>query len=131
MAARRLWHHLRRRPDLVAVLLVAAVAFGVRIGFAFRIDPFIAKDSQAYFLPAWDLVNTGEFELGLRRTPAYPAFLALGLLLVGEDLRGLTLLQHLLGGLTAVLTYWLGRLTFGRLAGVGAGLLVGVSAPLL
>src|SRR5581483_7545530 len=98
-----------------------------------RIPPFIAKDSQAYFLPAYDLVHSGQFELGLRRTPGYPLFLAGALALVGDDLRGIILVQHLLGVGTAALAYALGRLTFagragvGRAAGLAAGLLTAVS----
>ena len=102
-----------------------------KVGFALRVAPFIAKDSQAYFLPAWDLLHNGTFELGLRRTPGYPLFLAGAILLVGDDLRGIILLQHLLGVGTAVLAYALGRLAFGRLVGLGAGALAAISAPLV
>ncbi len=122
---------IRRHPDACAVLLVVLVALGMRLGFGLRVAPFISKDSQSYFLPAWDLVHSGDFQLGLRRTPGYPAFLAGLLILLGDDLRGIVLAQHLLGVGTAALTYWLGRLTFGRMAGLGAGLLVALSAPLL
>jgi len=128
---------VRRHPDAVclAVVLLAAMAF--KLGFALRIAPFIAKDSQAYFLPAYDLLHGGQFELGLRRTPAYPLFLAGALLLLGDDLRGMTLIQHLLGIGTAGLTFVLGRLVAGthaaagRAIGVTAGLLSAVSAPLV
>ncbi|MCC6175488.1 MAG: Rpn family recombination-promoting nuclease/putative transposase [Chloroflexi bacterium] len=125
-----------RHPDAVIVAIVLAVALAFKLGFALRIPPFIAKDSQAYFLPAWDLIHSGDLQLGLRRTPGYPFFLAGSLLLTGNDLRGILLLQHLLGAGTAGLTCVLGRLTFGRnVAGRGvglfAGLLVGVSAPLV
>ena len=113
------------------MLLVALVALAVRLAFALRVAPFIAKDSQSYFLPAWDLVHNGEFQLGLRRTPGYPVFLGGVLVLLGYDLRGVVLAQHLIGAATAALTYLLGRLTFGRPAGLGAGLLVALSAPLL
>jgi 4-amino-4-deoxy-L-arabinose transferase-like glycosyltransferase len=107
------------------------VALVFRTSFVLRVAPFISKDSQSYFLPGWDLLHTGQFELGLRRTPGYPFFVAFALAVFGDDLRGVTLAQHLLGAGTAALTYVLGRLTFGRLAGVAAGLLVAFSAPLL
>jgi hypothetical protein len=119
------------RLDAWAILAIVAVALLWRLGFEFRVAPFVSKDSQSYFLPAWDLVHGGEFQLGLRRTPGYPLFLAAVLVVLGDDLRGITLAQHLLGAGTAALTYWLGRLTFGRAAGLAAGLLVALSAPLI
>src|SRR5205085_2890452 len=48
-----------------------------------------------------------------------------------DDLRGLIAVQHALGVLTAGLSYHLGRLAFGRLAGLLAGMLVALSGPLL
>ncbi len=122
---------VRHHPDVVAVTIVVLIALAFRLSFALRIAPFVSKDSQSYFLPAWDLVHGGDFQLGLRRTPGYPAFAALALILFGDDLRGLALGQHLLGVGTAALTYVLGRLTFGLVAGLLGGLLVAMSAPLL
>jgi 4-amino-4-deoxy-L-arabinose transferase-like glycosyltransferase len=133
----RAWSWLRRHPDAACLILVVLAASAFKLAFALRIPAFIAKDSQAYFLPAWDLVHGGQFELGLRRTPGYPLFLAGLLALVGDDLRGVVLLQHLLGIGTAALAFALGRLTFGSAPGVGravgvtAGLLTAVSAPLV
>jgi hypothetical protein len=133
----RALRYVRQHPDAVCLTIVVLAALAFKLGFALRIAPFIAKDSQAYFLPAWDLVSTGQFELGLRRTPAYPLFLSGALLLTGDDLRGITLLQHLLGVVTAGLAFVLGRLmagpqaAAGRVVGVVAGLLTAVSAPLV
>ena len=127
----RLADVVRRHADALALLAIVGLALAFKLGFALRIAPFIAKDSQAYFLPAWDLLHGGAFELGLRRTPGYPVFLAGAILLVGDDLRGIVLLQHLLGVGTAVLAYALGRLTFGRAVGLGAGALTAISAPLV
>ncbi|HZO28868.1 MAG TPA: glycosyltransferase family 39 protein [Chloroflexota bacterium] len=127
----------RRHPDAVCLTIVLLAAMSFKLGFALRIAPFIAKDSQAYFLPAYDLVNSGQFELGLRRVPAYPLFLAGALVLLGDDLRGIVLAQHLLGIGTAGLAYVLGRLvagehaTAGRAIGLVAGLLSAISAPLV
>src|SRR5438876_3863667 len=110
---------VRRHPDALCLVLVVLAALAFKLGFALRIPAFIAKDSQAYFLPAYDLVHGGQFELGLRRTPGYPLFLAGALGLVGDDLRGILLVQHLLGVATAALAFVLGRLTFGRRPAVG------------
>jgi len=51
----------RRHPDAVCLALVLLAALAFKLGFALRIAPFIAKDSQAYFLPAYDLVHSGQF----------------------------------------------------------------------
>src|SRR3954462_2528464 len=107
---RRIGCLLRNHPDAACLLLVILVAAAFKLGFALRIAPFIAKDSQAYFLPAFDLVHGGQFELGFWRAPAYPLFLSGALILLGDDLRGVVLLQHLLGVVTAGLAFVLGRL---------------------
>jgi hypothetical protein len=113
---------------LVFVLLVASIW---RLAFALRPPPFLTPDSQGYFLPGWELAHGLGFNPELRRTPAYPLFISLVVFLLGEDLRALTLAQHSLGVITAGLSYGLGRLAFGRLAGLVAGLTVGLSGPLL
>ena len=120
-----------RYVDHVAILAIIAVAVLVRLLFEQGIAPFVSKDSQSYFLPAWDLLRSGELQLGLRRTPGYPLFLTVVLAVVGDDLRRVALAQHLLGVGTAALTYLLGRFTFGRPVGLVGGLLVAISAPLL
>jgi 4-amino-4-deoxy-L-arabinose transferase-like glycosyltransferase len=128
---------IHRHPDAICLGIVLFAAAAFKLEFALRIAPFIAKDSQAYFLPAYDLVHSGQFELGLRRTPGYPMFLAGALALLGDDLRGIVLLQHLLGVVTAGLAYALGRLVAGehawtgRAIGLAAGLVTAVSAPLV
>jgi 4-amino-4-deoxy-L-arabinose transferase-like glycosyltransferase len=117
--------------DLLILAGILAVALYQRLTFTNLIPPFISKDSQSYFLPAWDLAHGGELVLGLRRTPGYPLFLAFIQTLFGPDLQVLVLIQHLLGVGTVALTFVLGRLVFGRLGGVVAALLVAFSAPLI
>jgi hypothetical protein len=50
---------------------------------------------------------------------------------LGEDLRGLVFVQAMLGLGTVAATYWIGRLTFGRLAGSLAALSVAIGGQLL
>ena len=71
---------------------------------------------MAYFQVGWELANGLGFDLPLRRTPLYPLFIAV-VWALGEDLRGLALVQHLLGVVTVVAIFFLGRAMFGRLAG--------------
>jgi 4-amino-4-deoxy-L-arabinose transferase-like glycosyltransferase len=127
------------RPRCAISHLLSAVLFAlviltatlIRLGLALRPPPFLTPDSQGYYLPGWELAQGLGFGPELRRTPAYPLFIALAVLLFGEDLRGLMLAQHALGVLTAGLTFVLGWQAYGRLAGLLAGLGVALAGPLL
>jgi 4-amino-4-deoxy-L-arabinose transferase-like glycosyltransferase len=121
---------IQRHPDLVAILLVALVALTVRSAFAFRVPAFVTKDSIEYVEPALALVDGGQFALAQRRTPVYPIVMAGSVALFGRDLLAITFAQHLLGVGTAIFTYGIGRLAFGRAAGLLAGLLAGLGAAL-
>jgi 4-amino-4-deoxy-L-arabinose transferase-like glycosyltransferase len=118
-------------PDLAALALVVGLALLIRGQFAFRAPMFMQHDSLGYFLPAYDLATGQGFGVGFRRTPVYPLFLSGVLLALGPSLAGILIVQHLLGGLTAGLTYWLGRVTFGRGVGLAAGLLTAINGALL
>ncbi len=120
-----------RYPDVAALTLVVLVAALVRLAFAFRSPIFLLRDSGSYFLPAWDLAHGLGFDLSIRRTPLYPWFLSGAIVLFGEELQAIALVQHALGIVTAASVYALGRLTFGRLAGLGAGLLTALDGTLL
>jgi hypothetical protein len=79
----------------IGVLLVLALL--VRLALHFRSPAFVGKDSQSYFLPGWEIARGLPWELGQRRVPAYPLFIAASVLALGEELRSLALAQHLLG----------------------------------
>jgi hypothetical protein len=108
------------------LVLVLAVAFALRLAIAFRAPLFVTGDSEGYLIPAYALAHGGELDLGIKRTPAYPGFVALSLMLQGDDLQSLALLQHLLGLITVAASFWLGRSLGGTLVGVITGLCVGV-----
>ena len=83
-------------------------------------------------MPGRNLVYGDGFDLGLRRTPTYPLFIAGVVSFVGEDLQALVTVQHFIfGPLLVGLTYLLGRLVAGRLAAILAAALVAISGPLL
>jgi 4-amino-4-deoxy-L-arabinose transferase-like glycosyltransferase len=117
--------------EAVQVAGLLLIALLVRVAFHVRSPALVTKDSQSYFLPGWEIARGQPFELGQRRTPGYPLFIAGVILTLGEDLRTLALAQHLLGVATVGVTYLLGKFTFGRPAGLLAGLLVALSGPLL
>ena len=122
---------VRRHPDLAALTLIGVVAAVLRLAFLYRVPVILTGDSQSHYLPGYDLAFGNQFEPELRRPPGYAFFAAGTILVLGEELRGLVFVQHLLGVLTAMLTYGLGRLTFGRPAGLVAGLLVALNGALV
>ncbi|MFN8521718.1 MAG: glycosyltransferase family 39 protein [Chloroflexota bacterium] len=115
----------------LSLTVVLAGALCLRLSFALRIAPFVTKDSQSYFLPGWDLTTGGDFQLGLRRTPGYPIFIAGALTLFGDDLRAVSLAQHLVGIATAGLSFAIGWRSFNLTAGLLAGIATALSAPLV
>ena len=118
-------------PDLAALALIGLVAALLRLAFLYRAPVFLSGDSQSHYLPGFDLAHGLSFEPELRRPPGYALFVAGVISLLGEDLRALAFAQHLLGTVTALLTYALGRLTFGPAAGLVAGLLVALDGALI
>ncbi|MFN8525410.1 MAG: glycosyltransferase family 39 protein [Chloroflexota bacterium] len=118
--------------DLGACGLALAACLALRLAFYDSGPPLLNLDSEGYFAPAHDMLTGRLPEQGLRRTPGYPLFIALVSLATGEDLQRLVTAQHaVLGPLTVLLTYALGRLVAGRLVAAGAALLAAVSGPLL
>jgi hypothetical protein len=114
------------------VLLVAALT---RARFLSAGPPtFVTPDSDDYLWPGFALASGLGFEPELRRTPLYPIFIA-AVLASGGDLGTLAAVQHVLGIVTAGLTFGLGRVAFGaragRVAGLLAGLLAALSGPLI
>ena len=123
---------LRAVPlDLWAALFVFGLALLARLAFSFRAPPFVTNDSLSYLLPGYDLAHGLGFAPILKRPPLYPAFVGGVMALFGEEPRVLMLVQHLLGALTALATFALGRLVFGTTVGLFAGVLTALSGPLL
>jgi 4-amino-4-deoxy-L-arabinose transferase-like glycosyltransferase len=120
-----------RHPDLVRAATVAAVALAIRAAFLYRTPVFITGDSQSHYLPGFDLVNGYGFDPELRRPPGYAAFVALSIVLAGEELRALAWVQHLAGVMTAVLTYVVGRVVWSPVVGLLGGTAVALNGALI
>jgi 4-amino-4-deoxy-L-arabinose transferase-like glycosyltransferase len=120
-----------RRAELIALAGLVLLAIAIRGAFHFRTLVFLEGDSQSYLLPAWDLLNGGNFALELRRAPVYPLFIAGSFAIAGLQLETLAAVQHLLGVVTVVLTYLLARRWLGILPSIFAAGLIAVSGPLL
>ena len=132
MVAPRIAGWVRRHPDLTALALLLAVGGLLRAAFMFRAPAFfVGGDSQTYLVPAYELARDGNWDIGVRRPPGYPVFLAGAILVLGEDMRAVAFAQHLLGLVTVACTYGLARALAGPWAGVLAGLGAAISGPLL
>jgi 4-amino-4-deoxy-L-arabinose transferase-like glycosyltransferase len=118
-------------PVWLVLTIVGLVALGLRLAFLFRAPVFIIGDSENYFWPGYQLAREVGFDLELRRTPVYPLFIAFVVRQIGEDLAALALAQHILGVVTSLLVATLGIRFWGTWTGLVAGLLVGLSGPLL
>lgn len=117
---------------MMPLVLLVSGAIVLRVAFFTSAPPFLNPDSAGYYVPGRNLVYGDGFDLGLRRTPTYPLFIAAVVSFVGEDLQKLVTVQHFVfGPLLVALTYLLGRLVTTRLASVVAAALVGISGPLL
>ncbi len=123
---RTLTDRMRGPPPTLVFTLVMIVAVIIRIAFVFRAPLFVTGDSEGYLMPAYALAHGQDLELSIKRTPAYPAFVALSLIIQGDDLQSLAVLQHLLGLVTVAAAFWLGRGLGGTMVGLVSGLLVGV-----
>jgi hypothetical protein len=122
----------RHRTEIGIVALLIVGALLVRLAFFSSAPPFLNPDSAGYYAPARNLVYGDGFDLGLRRTPTYPLFVAAVVTFVGEDLQSLVTVQHaIFGPLLVALTYLLGRLLTGRIAAAVAAGMVAISGPLL
>src|SRR5882724_12169861 len=81
-----------------------------------RNSPWIAGDSiryldlsQAILRGHFGLIHNGVFDPEAWRQPGYPAFLALGSLVVGKSHLALIILQHLMSFTAILLAYWVVR----------------------
>jgi hypothetical protein len=130
MRRRSAWYDIR--ADVMPLVLLVFGTIVLRVAFFTTAPPFLNPDSAGYYVPGRNLVYGDGFDLGLRRTPTYPLFIAGVVSFVGEDLQALVTVQHFVfGPLLVALTFLLGRLLVGRLVGILAAVLVAISGPLL
>ena len=122
-----------RAPTSFSLLLLALIiGAAIRVEFARLAPPFlVANDSADYFTAGYTLLQTGELQISLKRTPLYSIFLAGAMSLVGPSLDRLLAIQHALGLVSIALAYLLGRLTFGSQAGAIAALAMAVNGSML
>ena len=124
----------RKRADLWALAAILAAALGLRLAFAGHTAPssvYASIDAQGYRILALNLVEHGVLSLrteapfvpdGLR-TPLYPAFLALLIVVTRDAPLAVPVAQAFIDTGTAALAFCLGSRLSGRRRGLIAALL--------
>ncbi len=104
---------LPQQPRWVYALLAAITAYGIYIRAQLPIAPFSDRDTWGFLFPSLNHLTTGVFCHVQGREFPYPLFIDRVLALFGT-LNALSVLQHLLGVLTAFLLWeaWQGALRF-------------------
>lgn len=127
------------RMTLIAILFTAVVLRLV----AWTIDPFSSepkKDSLQYHTLACNLLQHGTFSMATEapyepsaiRMPGYPTFLAAIYSFAGPNVHAAKFVQIILGPITCLLVFALGRIAFGdERIGLAAAGLVAVSPPMI
>ncbi len=123
------------RCNLVAAsLIIFFASTAPRLFLTWRTDPadVVVSDAVTYFRPAQSLIRQQAFlgkngEPEVTRTPGYPAFLASIMILVGEDLHRVLMVQGFILSTQVVLLYWLARRLLPPVTAFIAGLVAALS----
>ena len=121
---------INRYRESLLLLTLFLLAFLVRVGVGFLQDSsFWVQADVTFWNIAKNLVESGEYSLSagvptILRAPAYPLLLALFYWLFDSNHHLLIAANSLVNTAVVVLTYFLGRLIFGRQVGVVAACLV-------
>jgi 4-amino-4-deoxy-L-arabinose transferase-like glycosyltransferase/SAM-dependent methyltransferase len=118
----------RPRWEAFAVLLIFLVSLALRLG-NLTSHPYILSGSEASIGLDAAAVAGGQlrdpFAAAWLSNPTMPAFLmALPVKLIGQTILAVRILSPLIGSLTVVLTYLVGRMFWGPIAGIIAALLL-------
>jgi hypothetical protein len=121
---------LRLPRRLIWVLVLAlALRLTMLIPAIAHPERALPPDSATYFAYARAMLQGQAWSYpSAMRTPAYPAFLALGSLLLGQTVAGFVAVQILVSVLVVFLAFLLGRSLLGETAGMLAAFLLALSA---
>src|SRR5262245_50525385 len=107
-----------RHHSIAASLIILVASTAPRVFLAWRTDPseVVASlgDPAAYVRTARSLLRQQAFlakygKPEITRTPGYPAFLATIMLLVGEDLHTVLIVQAFILSCSVLVLYWFAR----------------------
>jgi 4-amino-4-deoxy-L-arabinose transferase-like glycosyltransferase len=112
--------------------LILLIAGATRLAMMMHGPAFILEgDSATFFESGYHLAMTGELDLPVKKPPVYALFLGGVTAWLGPSLEATVAVQHLLGLATVVLVYFIGAVSFGRIAGLVAALGTAINGSLL
>ena len=125
------------RREVRWLVAIAVLGFAVRLAFVLAthghhlVGDEIEYDTEGRFIAGghwfWTLAPTGVAHAGIWKTPIYPMFVGLLYKLLGQHYDRVLLVQTLVGPITIVLTWLLGRRWFGPRTGLAAAAVVALS----
>jgi Flp pilus assembly protein TadD len=123
------------RIDLALGGVVAAIAFAARLAYLFEAKAcplfhHLIMDARQYW--EWGGRIAGGDWMGDRifyQAPLYPYLLGVLRLIMGDGVWNVRVVQAVLGALACAMLFFAGRLFFGRVAGILAGLALALYAP--
>jgi len=123
--------------DFSLSVAIFFLAFCLRLLYLFQIESIplfyhLAADSRIYDEWAQQIASGNWLGQGVfYQAPLYPYFLGVLQFILGRDLWSIRVVQIVLGAVSCILLYWVGRSIFSRGAGVAAGLILSLYAPAL
>lgn len=124
-----------RWPDILLLAGIFLVAFAIRLIYLSQIKTFplfyyLVGDSRIYDQWARQIAEGGWMGTDVfYQAPLYPYLLGLFYWLLRRDLWWVRLVQMVLGAISCVLLYWIGKSFFSRATGIIAGLMLASYAP--
>jgi 4-amino-4-deoxy-L-arabinose transferase-like glycosyltransferase len=120
---------------IAASLIIFVCSSVLRVFLAWQTDlsgPIFQADGASYIAPAQSLIRHQGFldwqgKPEVTRTPGYPSFLAVLMLLVGQDLRKVLIAQAVVLSFQVVVLYWLAKRIVPAATAFIAGLLAAFS----
>lgn len=129
--------HQRTLPAWLHATAIGLVALVVRLVYVWQVadtSMIIPQDLDPAFYYEWARTIAAGDWIGAEafvQSPLYAYFLAFLMLIVGDGVTSILVVQSLLGCVTALLTWELGRRFFGRRHGLIAGLLIALYGPFI
>ncbi|MEW6481476.1 MAG: glycosyltransferase family 39 protein [bacterium] len=115
------------KREIISISLIFFIGLLLRLSFVFfYIQPYVTDDAKQYDEIALSISQNKGFCLEgvptARREPIYPLFLSTIYFIFGHSYLAVRILQAIIGALTLVIIYLIGKRIFGFYCGVLAGL---------
>lgn len=127
-----------KHKEIFIVALIFFIALAIRIKFAWPgligTQGFLMGDDDDYYRLAISLLENGKFQDGNQlayRMPVFPIFLAVIFKLFGKAPQNAIVFIVVISALICVGTYFLGKIIFGQIVGLAAGLITAFDMSLI